>query len=71
MSTRFTAWDCLQRNYKSVRHTKDCQRYTSYLPGLKYWHVYGDLSSYWQEQVKEWIGMLMDRNLEVTFDLTE
>jgi len=46
----------------------DCMAYASYLTGLRYWHLYGSIGSGWEIRVRSGIGMLMGRDVEVTFD---
>ncbi|KAI4915323.1 hypothetical protein J4E85_010448 [Alternaria conjuncta] len=45
--------------------------FASYLPGLKYWDVCGNMNPVWQEEVMKGIKKLMGRDLDVTFDLTK
>jgi hypothetical protein len=41
--------------------------YASCLPGLKYWHVYGDCTNRMREYIVKGIRKLMDRDGDVTF----
>jgi len=46
--------------------------FASYLPGLKYWEICGDMMHpLWQDEVVTGIKKLMGRDLDVTFDLTK
>jgi len=47
------------------------RRYASYLPGLRYWHVYEQFCMDWNSFVVNGIRILMGRDVEVTFGRTE
>jgi len=66
--TKEMAWSVLS---SSKFWTSSYIKYAGYLPGLKYWHVYGYLWLESQQDVVKGIRQLMGRDVEVTFDTTE
>lgn len=48
-----------------------CLRYASYLPGLRYWHVYEQFRTDYDRDIVEQVKILMGRDVEVTFGRTE
>ncbi|CAN9192931.1 unnamed protein product [Alternaria alternata] len=58
----------VRAHVQEASYTLGNVRYTSFLPGLEYWHIYPEITSYYHRKgIVDGIRKVMGRDVEVTF----
>jgi hypothetical protein len=58
----------VRAHVEEASYTSGNVRYASFLPGLEYWHIYPEITSYSHRKgIADGIRKVMGRDVEVTF----